>query len=257
MSSSPHVNHTIYAGKVALVTGASRGIGRAIAERLAAGGASVVLHYHSGAEEVEHVRAGIVSRGGTALVAHGDVASVAAIDALFDTALHAFGKIDIVIANAGVEIVGKAVLDVTESDFDKVFSVNAKGAFFTLKNAAHHVADQGRIVYIGSSTTRFPMPGHAVYGASKIAPAFLVEVLAKEIGHRGVTVNAVLPSATEGAGVSTDGIRPAAQESLIKFNPMGRAGSLDDVANAVEFLLSPGAGYVSGQQLLLSGGAPA
>jgi 3-oxoacyl-[acyl-carrier protein] reductase len=199
-----------------------------------------------------------LSRPGlTAVLVQGNISRVADISAVFETALKEFNKIDIVVVNAGVEIVGKSTLEVTESDFDAVFSVNAKGTFFTLKNAALHVEDGGRIIYIGSSTSKFPMPGHAVYGANKIAPCYVVEVLAKELGSRGVTVNSVLPSATQGAGVSTDGIRPAAQAYLDHYNPMGRAASLDDVANSVAFLASEDASYISGQHILLSGGAPA
>lgn len=114
----------------------------------------------------------------------------------------------VVVANAGVELVGRSVLDFTEADFERLFGINTKGAFFTLQKAAKYVADNGRIIHIGSSSTAFPLPGLALYGGSKVAPKFLVEVLAKEIGHRGVTVNSILPTATEGAGDSilpTDG----------------------------------------------------
>jgi 3-oxoacyl-[acyl-carrier protein] reductase len=135
--------------------------------------------------------------------------------------------------------------------------VNTKGAFFTLQEAGRAVADGGRIIYVGSSTTAFPMPGHALYGGSKMAARFLVEVMAKELGARRVTVNSILPTTTQGAGVSTDSVRPAAREFIERFNPMKRMGTLDDVADAAEYLAGPLAGFVSGQHLLLSGGGPA
>jgi 3-oxoacyl-[acyl-carrier protein] reductase len=103
--------------------------------------------------------------------------------------LDAFGRLDVVVANAVIELVGQSVLDFTEADFDRLFAINTKGAFFTLQKAAKYVADRGRIIYIGSSNTAFPLPGRALYGGSKLAPQFLVEVLAKEIGSRGVAVN--------------------------------------------------------------------
>jgi NAD(P)-dependent dehydrogenase (short-subunit alcohol dehydrogenase family) len=149
---------------------------------------------------------------------------VADVDRLFATALDRFGRLDIVVANAGVELVGQRVVDFTEADFDRLFSINAKGAFFTLQRAARHVVDNGRIIYVGSSTTAFPLPGRGLYGGSKIAVQFLVEVLAKEIGARGVTVNSILPTATEGAGVFADGVREEVMQFVRSFRPSQRMG---------------------------------
>jgi 3-oxoacyl-[acyl-carrier protein] reductase len=243
--------------KVALVTGASRGIGAAIAERLAARHAKVVINYASSPAAATSLLDRIVQTGGTAMVAQGDVSNPASIESVFDAAISSFGKVDIVVANAGIELVGKATVDVTEEEFDRLFAVNSKGTFFTLQQAAKRLEDNGRIVLIGSSTGEFPMPGHALYGASKMAPRFLVEVLAKELGARGITVNSILPTVTEGAGVSTEGARDSVREYLRTFNPMRRAASLKDVADTVEYLVSDLANYISGQHLLLSGGAPA
>jgi 3-oxoacyl-[acyl-carrier protein] reductase len=124
-----------------------------------------------------------------------------------------------------------------------------------MQRGARDIADGGRIIFVGSSTTSFPTTGHALYGSSKMAPRFFVEVLAKEVGYRGVTVNSILPSATDGAGVSSNGPRPEVRE-LIAANPMRRMGTLKDTADAAEYLASSLADYVSGQHLLLSGGAP-
>jgi 3-oxoacyl-[acyl-carrier protein] reductase len=160
------------------------------------------------------------------------------------------------VANAGVEIVGISSLDFTEEQFDRAFAVNTKGTFFTLQQAARTVEDGGRILYVGSSTTAFPMPGHALYGGSKMAPRFLVEVMAKELGARGVTVNSILPTAIEGARVSTDEVRPAVRDFIERYNPMKRMGTVEDVADAAEYLAGPLAKFVSGQHLLLAGGGP-
>jgi 3-oxoacyl-[acyl-carrier protein] reductase len=244
-------------GKVALVTGASRGLGRAIAERFGKLGASVVVNFATNERPALGVVAAIERLGSSAIAVQADVAKLVDIDRLFATALERFGRLDIVVANAGLELVGKSALELDESDFDRLFAVNTKGAFFTIQRAARDVADYGRIIYVGSSTTAFPMPGHALYGSSKMAPRFLVEVLAKEIGTRGVTVNSILPTATEGAGVSTDGARPAVLDFIRTSNPMGRMGTLEDTANAAEYLASDLSSYVSGQHLLITGGAPA
>ena len=217
----------------------------------------MVVNYSSSEAPAQETVAAIEAKGGAALAVKADVSKPAEIERLFGAAVERFGRLDIAVANAGVEVVDQAVADFTEADFDRVFGVNAKGAMFTLQQAARHIADKGRIVYLGSSTTAFPTPGHGLYGASKIAAQFLVEVLAKEVGHRGVTVNSVLPTATDGAGVSTGGARPQVIDYIRQYNPMGRMATVTDVADAVEYLAGDLSGYVSGQHLLLSGGAPA
>lgn len=244
-------------GKVAIVTGASRGIGRAIAERLGQLGADVVVNYASNEAAARDCVAAIEGAGARALAVKADVGRVSEIEALFATTVEAFGRIDVVVANAGIETVGISSTDFTEEQFDRTFAVNTKGAYFTLREAARHVQDGGRIIYIGSSTTGFPMPGHAIYGGSKVAPRFLVEVMAKELGRRSITVNSILPTVTEGAGVSADELRPAAREFVDRFVPRGRPVTVEEVADAVEFLSTGLSGFVSGQHLLLSAGGPA
>jgi 3-oxoacyl-[acyl-carrier protein] reductase len=243
--------------KVALVTGSARGIGKAIAERFGALGARVVVNYSASEGQARETVAAIERLGGNATAVQADISKIADIDRLFATTIERYGRVNIVVANAGLELVGKPIVDVTEADFDRLFDVNTKGAFFTLQRAAKHIADNGRIIYVGSSTTAFPMPGHGLYGGSKMAPRFFVEVLAKEIGARGVTVNSILPTATEGAGVSTDEVRPQVREFIRTFNPMQRLGTLGDVADAAEYLAGDLSAFVSGQHLLLSGGGPA
>jgi 3-oxoacyl-[acyl-carrier protein] reductase len=243
-------------GRVAIVTGSARGLGRAIAERYAQLGASVVVNYAGSEQAAQELVERIETLGSQAIAVQADVSKVTDIDRLFDTARNRFGRLDIAVANAGIELVGRSATGFDEVEFDRLFDVNTKGAIFTMQRAARDIADNGRIIFIGSSTTAFPMPGHALYGSSKMAPRFFVEVLAKELGVRGVTVNSILPSATEGAGISTDGPRPEVQR-LIDANPMRRMGTLKDTADAAEYLASELADYVSGQHLLLSGGAPA
>jgi len=248
---------TNLAGKVALITGSARGIGRAIAERYGSLGASVIVNYSTDSRRASEAVATIERLGGAAIAVQADVSNVAEVARLFETGVERFGHIDIVVANAGVELIDRPLLEVTEDDFDRLFGVNTKGAFFTLQNAARHVTDNGRIIYVGSSNTGFPLPGYSLYGGSKIAPQFVVEVLAKEIGARGVTVNSILPTAIEGAGVFTDQVAPEFREFIKSFRPMQRMGTVEDVADAAEYLASALSGFVSGQHLLLSGGAPA
>ncbi|MDR3482892.1 MAG: SDR family oxidoreductase [Burkholderiaceae bacterium] len=243
--------------KVAIVTGSARGIGKAIVQRYAALGANVAINYASDEKSATETVAEITRMGGTAIAVQADVSKVADIERLFETALERFGHIDIVVANAGVELVGKSVLDFTEADYDRLFGVNTKGAFFTLQKAARHVADGGRIIYVGSSNTAYPLPGRGLYGGSKIAPQFLVEVLAKEIGARGIAVNSILPTAIEGAGVFSDEVKPEFLDFIRSFRPMQRMGTVEDVANAAEYLAGELSGFISGQHLLVSGGAPA
>lgn len=245
-----------FSGKVALVTGSGRGIGKAIAERFGKLGADIVVHYSASKQPALATLEAMEKNGVRAIAIQADLAKVDEIHRLFVRSMEHFGRLDIVVANAGIELVDQAVVEFTEQDFDRLFSVNTRGTFFTLQAAAKHVADNGRIIYIGSSTTKFPRPGYGLYGGSKLAPQFLVEVLAKEIGLRGITVNSILPTATEGAGVSTKEVRPQLREFIKNNNPMQRMATLEDVANAAEYLARDLSAYVSGQHLLLSGGAP-
>ena len=195
--------------------------------------------------------------GASATAVRADVSKVADIERLFATTIERYGRVDIVAANAGIEVVGVPIADVAEEDYDRVFGVNTKGAFFTLRSAARHIADKGRIIYLGSNYTAFPRPGYALYSGSKIAPLLFVEVLAKELGARGVTVNSIIPTVIAGAGLSTDEVRPQAHEFIRTFNPMQRAGTVRYVADAAEYLASDLSTFVSGQRLMVSGGAPA
>jgi 3-oxoacyl-[acyl-carrier protein] reductase len=244
--------------RVAIVTGASLGIGRAIAVRLGRLGCRVVVNFVGSEAEAAHTVRAIEEDGGTGIAMRADVSTVAGIDELFEFTMAQFGRIDIVVANAGVEIIRQPVLDATEADFDRLFALNTKGAFFTLQRAGRLVADGGRILWIGSSSSYGPSRGLGLYGSSKMAPRYVVEVLAQEVGSRNVTVNSIDPTVVEGAGVFTEaGSDEKFQAANRATRPLGgRAGRPDDVADAVEYFVSDLAGWVSGQHLLVSGGAP-
>jgi 3-oxoacyl-[acyl-carrier protein] reductase len=243
-------------GRVALVTGASRGIGRAIAERLAADGADVVVHYRRDAEAAGAIVAAIASRGRRALALKAEIAQPDEIRTVFATAFAEFGKIDIVVANAGVELIDTPFVDYTEAQYDRVFETNTKGSFFTMQEAARIMGKGGRIVVVSSNTTRLSLPGFAVYGASKLAPRHFVEVLAKELGPRGITVNSVVPGATLAAGVFTDaGDGDRGVRVLVERTPLGRLATPEDVAGVVSFLVGDDARFVTGQHLAVDGGA--
>lgn len=242
--------------KVALITGSARGLGKAIAERYASLGANIVINYSKDRSSAEEVLSTIKAMGVKALAIQADVSNVSEIKRLFEEAKEAFGKIDIVVANAGIEMVETPVTDFTEEQFDKLFSINTKGAYFTMQQAAMNVENNGRIIYIASSTTAFPVEGMAVYGGSKTTPRYLVDVLSKEIGHRGVTVNSIIPFAVDHSGIfAKEGSYPELRKSLIQSCPMGRLAEVEDVANIAEFFASDLSSFVNGQHLLVNGGA--
>lgn len=244
--------------KVALITGSSRGIGKAIAERYAQLGADIVVNYTSNKTAADNVVAFAESQQVRSIAVQADVSKVADIEHLFETAIRHFGKIDIVVANAGLELTGLSSTDFTEQQFDSLFDTNTKGAFFTMQAAAKHISDFGRIIYVGSSTTGYPRAGYAIHGGSKMAPLYLVQVMAQEVGNRGITVNAIIPTAIEGAGLHTDVTEDAPIKRFIsEFCPMGRMGTPEDVSNVAEFFASDLSSFVSGQQLLVSGGGVA
>lgn len=246
----------ILKNKVALITGSARGLGKAIAERYAALGADIVLNYSRDQVAAEETESNIRAMGVNVISVKADVSSVKDVERLFSEALQAFGKIDIVVANAGIEMVETPVVAFTEEQFDRVFSINTKGAYFTLQQAAKHVVDNGRIIYIASSTTSYPVPGMAVYGGSKMTPRYMVDVLAKEIGYRGVTVNSIIPFAVDHAGIFVEAdAYPELRKQLLDSCPMGRLAEVEDVANVAEFFAGELASFVSGQHLLVNGGA--
>jgi 3-oxoacyl-[acyl-carrier protein] reductase len=244
-------------GKVAVVTGSARGLGKAVAQRFASLGAQVVVNYSSDESSALATVAEIESRGGKAIAVQADVASLTDLDRLFAMAIETFGRIDIVVANAGREIIFRPVAEVTEEDYDTLAAINGKGTFFTLQKGAQRVSEGGRLIYIGSSTTVSPYPGMGLYASSKAGAEQLVRILAMEVGPRNVTVNTILPTATAGAGVFTDVVAgDEFHQTMERTRPLGgRGGRPDDTADAAEYLVSDLAAWVSGQTLVVAGGA--
>jgi 3-oxoacyl-[acyl-carrier protein] reductase len=241
-------------GKVALVTGSSKGLGRAIILQLAAQGADVVINYSRDGAAADDVRKAAEAHGVRALTVQADVSRVEGIQGLYDAAVIEFGRVDVVVANAGMEKVNVPVSDVTEEDFDLLFRVNTKGPFFVLREAARRIADNGRIITISSNTTTVPQVGVGLYGTSKVATGYLVRVMALELGSRGITVNTVVPGPIDGAGIFTDPANDEYKQSLIATVPIGRLGTPQDVAAVTAFLASDDASLITGQQIVVDGG---
>jgi len=236
-------------GKVAVVTGASRGIGRGIAERLAKDGAAIVVNYTKSADEAEKVVAGIKAHGGTARAVQADVSKVDDIRRLFQETKKAFGRLDILINNAGI-FWAKPIVDTTEEEYDRMFAVNAKGQFFALQEAAKLMADGGRIVNISTGGTKLAFPGISIYGASKSALEFFTKVAAKELGAKNITVNTVSPGYTETDMLSDPQFRTIG----VQASPLGRLGTPADIAQVVSFVVSDEAGWITGDTIQAGGG---
>jgi len=239
-------------GKIALVTGASRGIGRATAVRLAREGAVVTVNYASRADEARNLVNEIEAAGGKALTIRADVGSVPDVTRLFDETLAHFGRLDILVNNAGI-MFNKPVAAVTEAEFDRIFAVNVKGTFFACQQAATRLADGGRIINFSSSTTVRMMPDYGAYVATKGAVEQLSRSLAGELGPRHITVNVISPGPTETElfkeGKTAEEIRRSAQASAF-----GRLGQPMEIADVVAFLASDAAGWITGQNIRVNGG---
>jgi len=240
-------------GQVAVVTGASRGIGRAVALQLAALGAKVVVNYHSHPEAAEAVVEQIRSAGGEALAVRADVSEPAAAQKLMDEALAAYGRIDILVNNAGVTR-DNLLLRMSEQDWDTVMDINLKGAFNCLKSATKPMMKQryGRVVNITSVSGLAGNAGQANYSAAKAGLVGLTKAVAKELGSRNITINAVAPGFIETE--LTAGLAEDLMKTAVSLTPLGRLGQPDDVAHAVVFFVSDGASYITGQVLSVDGG---
>jgi len=244
-------------GRGAVVTGGSRGIGRAVVRRLANDGATVVFSYVADEKAARDTVAEVQAAGGAAIAVHADVADPVAAERLFQTADSVFTGagvhgLDICVINAGIAD-HAPVAQVTERSYQAVMGVNAYGAFLTLQEAARRIADNGRIVAVSSTSTAWPSPGEAVYAASKAAVEQFTRVASRELGHRGITVNTVSPGATD-TDLLRSGASPQAYEMVAHMTALGRVGQPTDIADVVSLLLRPEARWLTGQNLRADGG---
>ncbi|QIZ36110.1 SDR family oxidoreductase [Saccharopolyspora sp. ASAGF58] len=238
--------------KVALVTGSSRGIGRAIAERLGADGMSVVVNYRADRAAADEVVAKIEASSGRATAVQADVTDPAQLRDLFDAAQRHFGGLDVLVNNVGTARFSP-VAEASDEDFDVLFDTNARATFTALREAANRLRDGGRIVVISSGVTAANRPGTGLYGAAKAAGDQLVRVLAKELGPRRITVNSVRPGATR-----TDALAELQPESVLEQmaaqTPLGRIAEPADIADIAAFLASEDSRWVTGQMIHAGGG---
>jgi len=242
------------AGKVALVTGASRGIGAAIAQRLAADGASVAITYSKGADAAASVVKAIEGAGGKALAIQADGVDAAAVKAAVEKTVVTFGQLDVLVNNAGTAI-PKPFEEATLEELDRVIDLNLRGVFFATHAALKHLGDGGRIITIGSCVGERNMtPGLAAYGATKGAVKMFTQGLSREVGSRGITVNNIQPGP-----IDTD-LNPAAGDwaaPQIANTALKRYGRVDEIAAMVAFVAGPEASYITGASLTVDGGTNA
>ena len=238
--------------QVALVTGASRGIGAAIAQRLARDGFTVIVNYTESAEPAEALVRTIQQAGGQALAAKADVSSPTDVRRLFDAAETAFGGVDVLVNNAGIMTLAN-LTDVDDASFDRQIAVNLKGTFNTLREAATRLRSGGRIVNFSSSVVALLQPGYAVYAATKAGVEAMTSVFAKELRGRNITVNAIAPGPTA-TDLFLKGKPQELVDRLSKLAPLERLGQPEDIAATVAFLAGPDAGWINGQVLRANGG---
>jgi 3-oxoacyl-[acyl-carrier protein] reductase len=238
--------------KVAIVTGASRGIGSAIAKRLAGDGFAVVVNYAGRSAEAETLVKQIEEAGGKAISVQADVSDARAVERMFDAAETAYGRIDLLVNNAGIMKLA-ALAESDDTLFDSQIAINLKGSFNTLRQAAKRLRNGGRIINLSSSVVGLYQPSYAVYAATKAGVEAMTHVLAKELRGRNITVNAVAPGPTATA-LFLEGKPQQVIEHLTKLAPLERLGQPGDIANTVAFLAGPDGAWINGQVLRANGG---
>ncbi|WP_018183331.1 SDR family NAD(P)-dependent oxidoreductase [Kaistia granuli] len=242
-------------GKVAVVTGASKGIGAGIARELAAAGASVVVNYASSKEGADRVVAEIEGKGGKAVAVQGDVSKSADVTRLFAEAKAAFGSLDILVNNAGVYQFG-SLDDLTEEEFHRQFNTNVLGLLLTTQEGVRHFgAEGGSVINIGSTISQLPMANSSIYTATKSAVDGITQVLSKELAGQNIRVNSINPGSVETEGTHAAGMAGSELEKqIVAQTPLGRIGRPDDIGTIAVFLASPESGWLTGERLLASGG---
>lgn len=239
-------------GKVALITGASRGIGAEIARRLARDGFRIVVNYAGSADAAQAVAKEIKAEGGEAIVVQADVGDAAAVAALFDAAIKAFGGVDVAVNNAGIMKLAP-IAELNDEVVDSTIATNLKGVFNVCREAARRLQNDGRIINLSSSVIGMRLPTYGIYIATKAAVEGLTRVLAQEMRGRGIRVNVVAPGpvATE---LFLDGKSPELVDRMAKMNPLERLGEPQDIARVVSFLAGPEGAWINGQIVRANGG---
>jgi 3-oxoacyl-[acyl-carrier protein] reductase len=238
--------------RTAIVTGASRGIGAAIARRLAADGFAVVVNYARGRDEAVSVVRAIESAGGRATAAQADIGASTGMAALFDAAEAAFGGVDVLVNNAGIMKLSP-LAQTDDALFEQQVAINLGGVFRGMREAARRMRDDGRIVNFSSSVVGLYQPTYAIYAATKAAVEAMTHILAKELGPRRITANAVAPGPV-GTDLFLTGKSDEQVAAISKMNPLGRLGTPEDIARVVAFLAGPDSAWVNGQVIRANGG---
>jgi 3-oxoacyl-[acyl-carrier protein] reductase len=238
--------------RVAIVTGASRGIGAAVAERLAADGLTVVINYSGDVQSAEALAKKIEARGGRALTAKADVSDANAVRGMFDAAEAAFGGVDVLVNNAGIMRLA-SIADSDDALFDQQIAINLKGSFNAMREAAKRLRDGGRIVNFSTSVVGIKLETYGVYAATKAAIETMTAILSKEMRGRSITVNGVAPGPV-GTELFLNGKSQELIDHMAKMNPLQRLGTPQDIAATVSFLCGPDGGWINGQVLRANGG---
>jgi 3-oxoacyl-[acyl-carrier protein] reductase len=238
--------------RTAIITGAARGIGVALAKRLAADGLNVVINYASSAAPAEELADSLKSQGHKALAIKADIARPDAVKALFDKTIAEFGGVDVIVNNAGV-MTTTPIADMDDATYDAMMDINVRGTFNMLREGAKHLRDHGRVINFSTTALHLKLPGYAVYNATKAAVEAMTGVFAKELRGRQITVNAVAPGpvATE---LFLSGKTDEQIANFAKMPPLERLGEPDDIAGVVSFLAGPDSGWVDGQTIRANGG---
>jgi 3-oxoacyl-[acyl-carrier protein] reductase len=241
-------------GKVAVVTGASKGIGAAIAKSLAAEGASVVVNYASSKSGARTVVDSIIAAGGKAVAVGGDVSKASEAEGIIDAAIKNYGRLDILVNNSGIYEFSP-IEGVTEEQFHKMFNINVLGLLLTTKAALKHIGEGGSIINVGSVVSRVTPPASSVYTGTKGAVDAITGVLARELGPKKIRVNTINPGMVETEGVHSAGVLGTDfEKALVAQTPLGRVGQPSDISSVAVFLASDDSGWLTGEQLLVGGG---
>lgn len=240
--------------KVAIVTGASRGIGRAIALRLGEENFNVVLVYQRNEKMAEDAVSQISSKGGQASSFRADVSNSSEISGLFASVIEKFRRVDVVVNNAGVNTEKPiAVTETTDEEFDRIFNTNARGAFYVMREAARVLAEGGRIINLSTSVTFLALPGYSVYAGSKASVELFTKILSKELRGRGISVNAIAPGPTD-TELFRQGKTAEALKRFAEMSPLERLGQPEDIASLVSFLTGKDGAWINGQVIKVNGG---